>query len=275
MKIIFDFGANKGQNIEYFLKHADLVVSVEANPRLCELINTRYQTEILEGRLIVENIALSDNKSSDRFVDFYINKRSHVNSALDKPVNLEKFDKIRVFSKTPSSLIHHYLRQGGVAHYVKIDLEGFDVIALNDLFCNHIYPDFISAEYQTIEVFAALILCGKYKAFKMGDLIKESIIHDYDPKNHNSETQSSGRYGNDLPGDWLNADTFFHYFALTGKKGVDIHASRLDLPTELINRKYLPKDTRFLLVTLRNHLYRNISTNLYKQAKRLLRLLKR
>ena len=46
MKIIFDFGANKGQNIEYFLKHADLVVSVEANPRLCELINTRYQTEI-------------------------------------------------------------------------------------------------------------------------------------------------------------------------------------------------------------------------------------
>lgn len=42
-----------------------------------------------------------------------------------------------------------------------------------------------------------------------------------------------------------------------------------------VKPKYLPKDTRLLLVTLRNHLYRNISTNLYKQAKRLLRLLKR
>jgi len=74
MKIIFDFGANITQNIQYFLKHADLVVAVEANLWLCEIIATRYQTEIIEGRLIIENVCLCSSESSDQLLDFYISK---------------------------------------------------------------------------------------------------------------------------------------------------------------------------------------------------------
>ena len=32
MKVIFDIGANEGQNIDYFLDKADIVIAIEANP---------------------------------------------------------------------------------------------------------------------------------------------------------------------------------------------------------------------------------------------------
>ena len=34
MKIIFDFGANQGQNLNYFLEKADIVIACEANSNL-------------------------------------------------------------------------------------------------------------------------------------------------------------------------------------------------------------------------------------------------
>ena len=41
-EIIFDFGANEGQNVSYFLDRAYYVVCVEANPILCEKIKNDF-----------------------------------------------------------------------------------------------------------------------------------------------------------------------------------------------------------------------------------------
>ncbi len=41
-KIIYDFGANNGDDIPYYLKKAELVVAVEANPSLCQKIEERF-----------------------------------------------------------------------------------------------------------------------------------------------------------------------------------------------------------------------------------------
>ena len=38
MKAIFDIGANKGQNLSYFLDKADIVVAIEANINLVKQI---------------------------------------------------------------------------------------------------------------------------------------------------------------------------------------------------------------------------------------------
>ena len=38
MKVIFDIGANKGQNLNYFLEKADIVVAIEANINLVKKI---------------------------------------------------------------------------------------------------------------------------------------------------------------------------------------------------------------------------------------------
>jgi predicted RNA methylase len=41
-KIIYDFGANTGGSIPYYLKKADVVVAVEANPQLCAIMEDKF-----------------------------------------------------------------------------------------------------------------------------------------------------------------------------------------------------------------------------------------
>ena len=43
MKIIFDIGANKGQNFNYFFEKADLVIAFEANTILVEKIRLDFK----------------------------------------------------------------------------------------------------------------------------------------------------------------------------------------------------------------------------------------
>ena len=70
-KTIYDFGANNGDDIPYYLMKADVVVAVEANPILCQLMYERFLPQIKQGRLIVENCVItSENDGVD--VDFYI-----------------------------------------------------------------------------------------------------------------------------------------------------------------------------------------------------------
>jgi len=75
MRIIFDLGANKGQNLDYFLTNSELVVANEPNPDLCKLIHSRFSSEISDGKLFVENVCLVDRNLSGSFVNFYINKK--------------------------------------------------------------------------------------------------------------------------------------------------------------------------------------------------------
>lgn len=42
MSVIYDLGANRGDNLPYFLSRADLVVAVEANPALAREMNSEY-----------------------------------------------------------------------------------------------------------------------------------------------------------------------------------------------------------------------------------------
>jgi hypothetical protein len=69
--IIYDFGANNGDDIPYYLMKSDLVIAVEAIPALCQLIEERFHLEIQSGRLVIENCVLTaDNELSE--VPFYV-----------------------------------------------------------------------------------------------------------------------------------------------------------------------------------------------------------
>ena len=63
-KIIYDFGANNGDNIPYYSLKADLIIAVEANPELCLIIKNNFKDLIKEKRLIVENCILTATKNS-------------------------------------------------------------------------------------------------------------------------------------------------------------------------------------------------------------------
>ena len=82
-KIIYDFGANNGDDIPYYLNKADLVVAVEADPSLCKIMNDRFQNEILSKRLVIENIVIAVDQEAE--VPFFIHKTSNVLNQFPEP----------------------------------------------------------------------------------------------------------------------------------------------------------------------------------------------
>lgn len=231
MQLIYDFGANNGDDIPYYLMKSDRVIAVEANPALCERISRRFSTDVALGRLIVENCAVIGQPNTTSS-EFYLHRTNDVLSQVGRPEAPDDFYCISVPAKTASEIIDSY----GRPLYVKIDVEGQDKTILRDLFTNNFRPAYISAESHTIEVFALLVALGGYNSFKLVD--GASVCEKY--KNHpvaisNGAVKSvsfpyhaAGPFGNDIPGDWMTADNFVKYLSLEGLGWKDIHASNRD-----------------------------------------------
>jgi len=236
IKTIYDFGANNGDDIPYYLLKADQVIAVEANPELCDTMRSRFASEINEGRLIVENCVVTDGDTAGD-VRFFIHKSNHVLSQFVEPLESQKgqFREIRLSSKPVQRLI----LQHGVPHFVKIDIECYDAPILRALFLHNIFPPYVSAESHTIEAFAILVATGLYKAFKLVDGIsvpsvyRDRIIVDQlgNSHRHSFPGHSAGPFGQDVDGEWMNADQFSRLLTFEGLGWKDIHASRVDEPS--------------------------------------------
>ena len=57
--LVFDVGANTGEDTAAFLARGLRVVAVEANPKLCADMRARFADEISDGRLVVVDKAIS------------------------------------------------------------------------------------------------------------------------------------------------------------------------------------------------------------------------
>lgn len=228
-KVIYDFGANDGQNIPYYLMKGDLVVAVEANPVLCERLVSRYGAEIKAGRLVVENKVL-DAAGGKEKVPFFVHKHNHVLSQFPKPEhNFEDFVSMDLPASSPGDLIEKY----GYPHYVKIDIENYDVEILRAVFGAGIFPEYISAECLSAEVVAVIIASGQYQSYKM----VESALVSKTYKNCNIVTvsgqqkfsflhHSAGPYGDDILGKWFTEEGILRVLGVFGFGWKDIHAAR-------------------------------------------------
>jgi len=233
-KVVYDLGANNGDDIPYYLLKSDVVVAVEANPTLCELINVKFKAEIQAGRLVVENCVVTDETESS-VADFYIHKSNHVLSQLPQPApaDLMMFKKVVLPAKAITELIDSH----GNPYYIKIDIERYDAQILRALFSAGVFPPFISAELHSIEVFALLVAQGGYNAFKLVDggsvsrvYSNRLIICENEQKQvkFSFPFHAAGPFGNDVDGVWMTADNFLRVLALEGLGWKDIHATNLE-----------------------------------------------
>lgn len=230
-KIIYDLGSNNGDDISYYLLKCDLVVAVEANPSLCEEIRQRFRVEIEKGTLILENFALTNNKNQSS-VDFFIHKTDHVKSQLlePNPEEYSLFEKV----KLPSTTVVALVQKHGHPYYLKSDVEHYDTEVLRALFNNGIFPEFISAEAHSIEIFSLFCALGGYKVFNSVDGASVSMKY----RKHSIKLQNGGRtsysfpnhsagpFGEDISERWLVADDYFRRLAIEGLGWVDVHASK-------------------------------------------------
>ena len=234
MNIIYDFGANDGSNIPYYLLKSDLVVAVEANPSLTRKIESRFAKEVQAGRLKVVACALSDRDGGPD-IEFFVNRKSSAHSQILRPADniLEQFESIRTPGRTASSIISQF----GAPFYVKIDVEHYDQAILKDLFENGIRPPFLSAESHSVGVFAELVANGHYNAFKLVrggkglDEYRNTRIQTGNGSIAYSFTgETAGPFGEDLHGGWQTADEFVFTLAYERLGWMDIHATNLPQP---------------------------------------------
>lgn len=233
-RIIYDLGANNGDDVAYYLLKADYVVAVEANPVLANHIRERFADPIAQGKLAVESCVLTADSSAEA-VSFYVHRTDHVLSQFPEPAAaaLPEFDRIVV----PAVNVIDLIRKYGSPYYVKLDIEHYDQAILRALFEHGVYPPYISAESHSIEVFAMLIALGGYKAFKLVDgmsvpmLYKEVRISTLNGEvRHSFPSHSAGPFGEDIAGPWMTQNNFFHLLSYAGLGWRDIHASRVDEP---------------------------------------------
>jgi FkbM family methyltransferase len=227
--VIYDFGMNNGDDVEYYLLKGARVVGVEANRSLCELAERRFAEAIEAGRLAILNLALADEESRSS-IRFYLHKTNHVLSQLPTPADeeLQNFEQVEVPCRTPASIV----REFGEPSYIKIDVEHFDLAVLENLFRAGIFPPEISAESHSAPVFACLVANG-YRSFNLVDgatvskRYRRATVATADgPKEFSFKPHSAGPYGEDIRTPWEDADTFLYTLAAAGLGWKDIHASR-------------------------------------------------
>lgn len=229
MTTIYDFGSNNGDDIPYYLLKADKVVAVEANPTLAEIITQRFSKEISEGRVIVENVAVTEFESGES-IRFFVHKEHHVLSTTIHPAtaNAEEFEVVLIESKAA----HTVVAEHGHPFYIKIDLEGLDSAILRSLFSHNIFPHCISAEGHDPAILGLIHGLGGYQRFKIvegqdvGGKLSRVIVStkDLEKVAYHFPKHAAGPFGDDIDGPWFDAEQLFGFLRFRGLGWYDIHA---------------------------------------------------
>jgi FkbM family methyltransferase len=214
--LIFDVGMHKGEDTEFYLKKGFNVVAIEANPQLCAFVEDRLHGYADAGRLNILNNAIARKPGQ---VAFYVNDRKSDWGTIDKEW-ADRNERLGFPSRqivVNATRFSDVLKAYGIPYYLKIDIEGADMICLEELGLFAARPRFISLESsktsfdELFNEFAVLWTLG-YRKFKIVPQHKiqkqrcpcpskegEYIDHEFEPT-------SSGLFGDELPGKWLGIE---------------------------------------------------------------------
>lgn len=230
--IIYDVGMNNGDDSDFYLKKGFDVVGIDANPKSCASCEERFAREIRAGRMRVLNVGVGEVEEER---PFFVNPDDPLSTFLPdewergerdwRPSN--DWTSVMIRIQKLSSIIREY----GDPFYVKIDVEHFDHLVLYDLLWEGIAPPYISVEAQTIDVYCILVAM-RYEEFKVQRGCKIStansnrVFHDLSgqPFAHQFSSLSSGPFGEDVPGSWLNKLDGLSSLLDVGLGWVDLHA---------------------------------------------------
>jgi FkbM family methyltransferase len=236
--LVYDLGAHQGEDTAFYLKKGFKVVAVEAVPEFCAALAGRFAAQVAAGQLKILNLAIARDAGN---VDFYIDTGNSVWGttnpqwvARNKTLGSGRTRKISVRAERLADV----MREHGVPRYCKIDIEGNDVEALASLQSLSEPPEFVSVESEKrewnglVREFELLESLG-YTRFKIIDQTHIRLQKPPQPARegrfeaHTFEEGSSGLFGNELPGRWMDMfealeayKGIFRGYALAGDFGI-------------------------------------------------------
>jgi len=210
--VVFDVGAHKGEDSAFYLKLGYRVVAVEPSPALVKHLKQRFKAQIADGTYTLIDKAIGN---ADGEISFFVNTAVSVWGTTD-PRWVLRNERLGTDSEeitVPCVRLTEILKTYGCPHYLKIDVEGADMLCVRDLGSVTCRPKYISLEStktswsDLLAEFETLSNLG-YTRFKVVDQtrhgtgtfktrLNQSLTHTF-------EEHSSGPFGDDVPGPWLS-----------------------------------------------------------------------
>lgn len=218
-KLVIDVGMHQGEDTDFYLRRGYRVVGIEANPVLVKDLRSKFSDAIGSGDLVIIDKAVAEEPGS---VDFYINDQVSIWGSID-PAFIERNrrngkDSSRIV-QVPSTTLEKIVADFPGASYIKIDVEGMDLICLRSLSQSTCRPKYISIESAVtspidnwLEELNLLQAMG-YSGFKyvnqatLSQLNGTSLETEGTPAVYQHATHSSGPFGNETPGEWMSMDS--------------------------------------------------------------------
>ena len=218
--LIIDVGMHDGQDTAFYLAKGFDVVAIEANPKLVDAARDRFASEIESGRLQILPVAVAETAGT---LPLAICDEVSIWSSIS-PAFIERNERSGVahrYVDVPSRTFESILEEVGVPHYLKVDIEGMDMLCVRALKHLGNLPDFISIESNVscptgsvavvFDELSALWELG-YRRFAYIDQSKHPARKPpFPPKeglfaNVAFTNDCSGLFGEELPVRWLTID---------------------------------------------------------------------
>lgn len=235
--LIYDVGAHEGEDTALYLAKGFRVVAVEAHPVLAEVLALRFPAAISSGRLTIVCAAVADR---DGPVDFFDNETVSVwgttsatwaarNEKMGAPSTCIEVEGVRF-----GDLLDTY----GVPYYLKVDIEGADLLCLEALRFRDDRPQHVSFEatkssWSELLVEFDLLADLGYDRYKV--VPQHEVSQQVAPRpalegeyvRYRPVAGSSGFFGDEAPGRWLDRKgalnaymPVFMTYALYGEDGI-------------------------------------------------------
>jgi len=239
--LIFDIGFHVGQDTDFYLKKGFWVVAVDANPQLIAEGKKRFADAIEAGRLLLLNVGIG---KAEGVLPFYVNEQLSEWSSFDEQIGTTRgpYHIIDVPVVPLRSIVEKY----GVPYYIKIDIEGHDMMAIQSLRDMEDKPKYISVENGQAHMIEELF-SQSYRKFKF---VNQAIIQEItlmSPAKEGTFIEyrfpfgASGPFGEEAEGLWLDKDEVLdlsHAYWSNPKRDANIHGW-FDLHAKYVDGVYL------------------------------------
>lgn len=227
-ELIYDLGLHRGEDTEFYLKKGFRVVGIDANPELCEQAEKKFRDHVTHGRLIIVNKAISDQRGTLTFYKNQLSEWGTVDPAWAKRNERRGMSSQQL--QVEAVPFDDVISEFGLPYFIKIDIEGMDMVAVSSLAASENRPKYVSVESEKVsftklrEEFETFLGLG-YDRFKVVRQDRVQRQRPPDPAregryaDHQFEAGASGLFGEEAPGKWLTAEQaieaykpiFLHY----------------------------------------------------------------
>jgi FkbM family methyltransferase len=220
--LIIDVGVHQGEDTEYYLKKGFRVVGIEADPQLYNNIKHKLQPYIDNGQLQLLNLAIAPQ---DGEITFYAN----LNHSVWGTISPDWVQRNKIFGTNSQEItvqgckFENILQQFGIPYYLKVDIEGADMLCVKALQHFDTKPQFISIESDKnswnnlLAEFNILKKLGyqKFKIISQQNITQQTCP--FPPQEgkyieHKFEFGSSGLFGEETPGKWLSEPQAINHY---------------------------------------------------------------